>query len=140
MKTVLVFGTFDVIHPGHVSFLKQARSQGDRLVASIARDDFVKRIKGRKPMHGEEERLSHILEIGLVDEAYLSDPVTGTYSLVKRLKPDVVCFGHDQGALRKNMMDWLGKNCVSLETVTLSPYRPEMYKSSRLNKSGGREK
>jgi FAD synthetase len=133
MKRVLIFGTFDVIHPGHINFLKQARAVGDYIIASIARDDFVSKKKGRKPIHDELERLNHIRESGLVDEAYLSDAIPGTYSLVRRLKPDVVCFGHDQRELEENFRFWQRVQKLSIPTVTLKAYRPEKYKSSRLN-------
>ncbi len=133
MKKVLVFGTFDVIHPGHISFLKQARDLGDVIAASIARDDFVLRKKGRKPIHSEEERLRNILETGLVDEADLSDRVQGTYEIVRRRKPDVVCFGHDQHELEKDFKNWLATEQIKIATVTLRAYQPEKYKSSKLN-------
>jgi len=132
MRTVLVFGTFDVVHPGHVSFLNQARRRGDRLIASIARDDFVAGFKGRKPVHTEEERLKRILKTGLVDEAHLSDPIPGTYSLIRRCEPDVVCLGHDQDVLKRDLQTWLAEHEVSLEVETLKPYRPDLYKSSKI--------
>lgn len=132
MRTVLVFGTFDVIHPGHLSFLRQAAARGDRLVVSIARDEFVLRIKGKRPLHSEERRRKRILETGLVDEAFLSDPVQGTYSLVKRLEPDVVCLGHDQDELKADLAAWLEANGLSVGRVTLEPYKPEVYKTSKI--------
>ncbi len=134
MKKVLVFGTFDVIHPGHVSFLKQARACGDYLIASVARDRFANEVKGRNPVHSEAERLSYIVSSGLVDEAFISDEVTGTYSLVLTQSPDVVCFGHDQNALRENFTRWLDRQDQTIETVTLKPFKPHKFKSSKLNK------
>jgi FAD synthetase len=136
MRTVLVFGTFDVIHPGHLSFLEQARRRGDRLIASIARDDFVVRFKGRKPLHGQEQRLARIRETGLVDEAHLSDPVPGTYSLIGRCEVDVVCLGHDQDVLKRDLEGWLAKNRLSVEIATMEPYKPELYKSSKMAEKG----
>ena len=133
MNRVLVFGTFDVIHPGHINFLKQAREKGDFLIASVARDEFVAVNKRRKPIHGETERLKAVLGDGLVDEAYLSDPVPGTYSLIKRFKPDVICIGHDQEELKKNLEAWLNVNKLNIKTVTLKPFMPEKYKSSKFH-------
>ncbi len=134
MKKVLVFGTFDVIHPGHISFLKQAREVGDFVIASVARDDFVFQKKGRKPLHGEEERLKNIVESGMVEDADLSDRVPGTYDIVRRRKPDAVCFGHDQNELEKNFKNWLAAEHLQIPTVKLRAYQPEKYKSSKLNR------
>ena len=133
MKKVLVFGTFDVIHPGHISFLKQAREVGDFIIASVARDDFVFQKKGRKPNHGERERLKNIVNSGMVEDAYLSDRVPGTYDIVRRCKPDVVCFGHDQHELEKDFKGWLALEHLQISTVTLQAFQPEKFKSSKLN-------
>lgn len=132
MTTVLVFGTFDVIHPGHMSFLRQARKRGDRLVASIARDEFVEKFKGKKPQHSQEQRIHHIRETGLVDDACLSDEVQGTYSLIDRVKPQVICLGHDQDLLRSDLIRYLAGHDRAIELVSLDPYKPEIYKSSRI--------
>ena len=139
MKTVLVFGTFDVIHPGHVYFLEQARARGDRLVASVARDSFVRMFKRREPVHDEHTRLESILETGLVDEARLSDEVQGTYSIVGDLHPDLVCMGHDQGALEANLRSWAANNDQTICVETLAALEPERYKSSILNTAKGKD-
>ena len=133
MRTVLVFGTFDVVHPGHRYFLQQARKRGDRLLASIARDAFVTRFKGKRPVHDENERLKHVLDTGLVDEASLSDEETGTYSVIERVKPDVICLGHDQEALRTNLLAWLEARGIRVAVETLDALEPHRYKSSILN-------
>jgi FAD synthetase len=133
MKTVVVFGTFDVIHPGHRFFLSRAREKGDRLVASIARDAFVRRFKNRDPVHDQSERLAHVLASGLVDDAVLSDEETGTYSILEQLRPDVVCLGHDQKALHENLLVWLKGRDYDPEIVVIESFAPERYKSSILN-------
>lgn len=133
MKKVLVFGAFDVIHPGHIDFLKQAREHGDYLVVSIARDSYIKEWKGKVPIHTEVQRRQYVIETGLVDEAVLGDEVPGTYSLVRRLRPDVVCLGYDQDLFREDITAWLERNAPDTEVATLRPYKPETYKSSKLN-------
>ena len=112
MKRAMVFGSFDIIHRGHLSFLKQARRQGRWVIASIARDSFIKNVKHREPVHTEHERLTQILETGIVKEAYLSDEVQGTYSTLLKAKPDVICLGHDQEMLRDNLVDWMKKHDI----------------------------
>ena len=132
MKRTLVFGTFDSIHPGHRSFLKQAKRKGRWLIASIARDSFVKQAKGRKPLHSEQERITYILETGLVNEAYLADEQIGTYTTVVRAHPDLICFGHDQKELRKDLEKWIKAQALEIETCVLKAYKPERFKSSKL--------
>ena len=134
----LVFGTFDVIHPGHLSFLRQAHGKDNYVVASIARDRFVETFKGRRPLHSEEERLASILETGLVDEAYLSDEELGTYSVISRIRPDIIYFGHDQELLRDNLREWLKQNGIDIPTRTLKAFKPDIYKSSKILTSRSR--
>lgn len=136
MKRVLVFGTFDLLHPGHISFLTQARSKGDWLIASVARDTYVRARKKREPFHGEDERLRRLLDTGLVQEAHLSDADTGSYRIIEKTKPDVICFGHDQHALKAHLDAWLAEHPDAtehpVETYVLEAHRPEVYKSSKI--------
>ena len=103
----LVFGTFDFLHSGHRYFLRQAKQRADRLVVSLSRDDFVRSVKGRPPVHSEEERSARLQDSGLVDEVHLSDRIPGSYGLILQTRPDVICLGYDQDLLRKSLRDWL---------------------------------
>jgi FAD synthetase len=132
MKRVLVFGTFDILHPGHVSLFRQARRRGDVLVAAVARDRFVASFKNRPPRNPERARLRHLLEAGLVDEAYLGDLRPGRYGILKRARPDVICFGHDQHLLEADLRAYLARRGVLLELYRMRSYRPGVYKSSKL--------
>ncbi|MEK7084029.1 MAG: adenylyltransferase/cytidyltransferase family protein, partial [Patescibacteria group bacterium] len=64
MARVLVFGTFDGIHTGHLYFLTQAKKKGRVLTVVIARDETVKQLKQRSPRHGENERKKMIRDTG----------------------------------------------------------------------------
>jgi FAD synthetase len=135
MKRVLVFGTFDILHPGHTSFLRQARRRGDTLVAAVARDVFVSSFKGKPLRHAETERRRNLLASGLVDQAYLGDRRPGSYAIVKRLRPDVICFGHDQHLLEADLRAWMARSGEHIELYRLRSYRPDIYKSSKLEKA-----
>ena len=132
MKRTLVFGTFDIIHRGHKSFLRQARKKGRWLIVSVARDGFIREVKGRDPIHSEQERITQLLETGLVKEVYLADEQIGTYTTVIRAKPDTICFGHDQDRLRENLCRWLEENGMKIPTCTLKAHRAHRYKSSKI--------
>lgn len=67
MKTVITFGTFDLIHSGHIHFLQQAKTYGDRLITIIARDHNVLKFKGRLPNYNEQQRLENIKKLNIAD-------------------------------------------------------------------------
>jgi cytidyltransferase-like protein len=128
----MVFGTFDIIHRGHMSFLRQARRRGRWLIVSVARDRFIREIKGRDPVHTEQQRITQLLETGLVKEAYLADEKIGTYSTVRKARPSIICFGHDQQELRADLTRWLEENKLDIPTCTLKAHKPHRYKSSKI--------
>lgn len=134
MKRVLVFGTFDSLHPGHLSFLKQAKRQGTWLIASVARDAYVRKHKNREPIHHEGERLAGLLASGLVDEAHYSDATVGSYAIIDRAKPNLICLGHDQNRLREHLDEWLQRTKHDIPLKVMKPHHPERYKSSKLHK------
>jgi cytidyltransferase-like protein len=105
--TVLVFGTFDGLHEGHRYFLRRARSLGDRLVVSLSRDEFVRAFKAKSPRHDETQRRLRLEASGLADAVHLSDPVPGSYDILAKTRPDIVCLGYDQDALEGNLRRWL---------------------------------
>lgn len=134
MKRVLVFGTFDSLHPGHLSFLKQAKRNGSWLIASVARDTYVRKHKNREPIHHEGERLAELLASGRVNEAHYSDESVGSYTIIDRAKPDLICLGHDQNRLREHLVEWLAANKRDIPILVMKPHHPERFKSSKLYK------
>ncbi len=86
-------GTFDLLHPGHVSSLEQARALGDVLVVGVNSDRSVKAYKGpSRPIMGERERAAMLAALECVDFVVIFDENTPVESLTK-LKPDVHCKG-----------------------------------------------
>ena len=106
-KTVLVFGTFDHLHEGHRYFLLRAKSLGNRLVVSVARDRFVHLFKGKFPKNNERDRMAGLRKSGLADGVYLSDAIPGSYRILRKVEPDLICLGYDQDALEENLRRWL---------------------------------
>jgi FAD synthetase len=121
-KTVMVFGTFDALHLGHRHFLRSAKSLGDRLIVSLARDEFVRSFKGKTPLHDEQQRLARLDESGLVDKVYLSDPEPGSYHLLLKVKPDLICLGFDQDSLEENLLSWLKCRQLQIPLMKLEFY------------------
>lgn len=122
--TVLVFGVFDLFHPGHAFFLTEAKKRGDRLVVIIARDTNVMRLKGRAPVHDEQARLRAVAAFPAVDEARLGYEDWAQHERVLQdVAPDVICLGYDQ-RVRIPIGSW--------RVVRVAAYQPEQYKSSLL--------
>ncbi len=133
IKTVLVFGTFDALHPGHEYFLEKAATYGDRLVVVVARDSFVRSFKNKDPLHNEISRLHFIQSHPLVTEACLADEVTGSFSVLDRIRPTVICLGHDQDALGDSLNTWMANSGNHYKVKVLKPFRRDKYSSTLLN-------
>ena len=94
-KVVFTNGCFDVLHKGHLTLLKEARMQGDKLIVGLNSDDSVKRLKGAlRPFNDVETRMEQLLLIPYVDEVIVFDDET-PYELIKELKPDLIVKGGD---------------------------------------------
>ncbi len=129
-KKVMVFGTFAILHPGHLSFFRQAKKLGRYLVVVIARDETVKKIKGFFPKLDERARREMVGAIKLVDEAVLGDKFDW-YKIILKYKPGVICLGYDQGA-PKNFSAELQRRGVEAKIFRLKSYKPKKYKSSKI--------
>lgn len=134
MKTVMIFGTFDLLHPGHHFVIKNAMNHGDRLVVIIARDQNVERIKKKTPKWTEQRRADAIRQ------AYAEDPVhvvlgdlEDFYVPVIAHKPDVLAFGYDQRVDEQKVLKRLAEEGIRPQTLRLDSYYPEKYKSSLIN-------
>ncbi len=130
MKTVMAFGSFDVLHPGHIFYLREAKKFGDRLVVVIARDSTIMKIKGT-PKYTEKQRLEHVREIKFVDKAvlgYEDDP----YEIIEEINPDIICLGYDQNSFSTDLGEQLEKRGMHPEIHRLKPYKEHIYKSSKL--------
>lgn len=72
MKKVLVGGVFDILHFGHIHFLKEAKKLGDWLVVALESDQNVRRIKGpKRPIHSQKMRMDMLNSLNFVDEVIL---------------------------------------------------------------------
>jgi FAD synthetase len=133
---VMAFGTFDVLHPGHVSYLQQAKELGDELVVVIARDITVEKIKGRKSVFSEEGRKYLVDALSCVDRTVMGhDYIVDKTAIVKEVNPDIIALGYDQRpseeALQKELsaVGWNGK------IIRLQSKNPEQFKTSKLREA-----
>ncbi len=130
---VLAFGTFDLLHPGHRWFLRQAKRLGQELIVVVARDRNVYKLKGHWPIDHERTRLRNIRRVKSVTQGLLGQrEFSHRYNLVHKLKPDVIVLGYDQMTRTHSLTKDLTKLGLKVRLVRLKPFHPERYKSSLL--------
>jgi len=139
-QTILVFGTFDLIHEGHLNFFKQARklAKNPYLVVSIARDQNVKKIKGRAPQTSERSRRLRVAKIPQVDSAVLGGLKNHIPHIVK-LNPQIIALGYDQKAYVQGLRHALAEVQVFPKILRLKPFKPHIYKTSLLRVKHGQK-
>jgi rfaE bifunctional protein nucleotidyltransferase chain/domain len=93
-KIVFTNGCFDIIHVGHIRYLKEAKSLGDILIVGLNSDRSVSIIKPERPINPQEQRAEVLASLEMVDYVTLFDEKT-PYDLIKLLKPDVLAKGGD---------------------------------------------
>ena len=132
-KKVMVFGTFDILHKGHLNFFKQAKKHGDILIAVVARDKNVKKIKGKDPRNKEIKRLLNIALLKIVDFAVIGN-IKDPYKIIEEYKPSVICLGYDQNSYTEKLEKELKKRKLRARIIKLKPYKEHIYKSSKMRK------
>ena len=101
---IMVFGTFDGLHKGHLNFFQQAReiAVNPFLIVSIARDKNVVKIKGETAFFSEEERIALVKKCRLVNKVVLSGVGDHIPHILKE-NPDIIALGYDQKFYVKNL-------------------------------------
>jgi rfaE bifunctional protein nucleotidyltransferase chain/domain len=104
---VFTNGVFDILHPGHVRYLQDARREGDALIVGLNSDRSVKAIKGAsRPINPEDERAEVVAALSCVDAVVVFDE-GDPQRIVNRLQPDVLAKG----------ADWAADRIIGRETV-----------------------
>ncbi len=129
----MVFGTFDILHKGHLNFFKQARllSQNPFLIVSVARDVNVEKIKKHKPKNNESNRLKSVASLKQVNRAVLGGINNYLKHIIKE-KPEIIALGYDQIAYTNSLKKSLTKLGLNVKIVRLKAFKSNIYKSSKL--------
>jgi rfaE bifunctional protein nucleotidyltransferase chain/domain len=93
-KIVFTNGCFDIIHVGHIRYLKEAKALGGVLVVGLNSDKSVSIIKPTRPINSQNQRAEVLSSLEMVDYVTLFDEGT-PYELIKLVKPDVLVKGGD---------------------------------------------
>ncbi len=91
---VLGGGCFDILHQGHLAYLKQAKNQGDVLFVTLESDSNVRRLKGdRRPINSQQQRAKQLIKLSFVNYIILLPPLLGYqqyFDITQKLSPDII--------------------------------------------------
>ncbi len=131
MKTVMIFGSFDILHYGHLHLFKHAREYGEKLVAVLGRDTTIRKMKSIDPFHTEEERFEILKQFGLIDEVVLGHE-DDVYKVLKEVRPDIIALGYDQHIFVDRLAERITDFGLDTRIVRLPPYKASQYKTSNM--------
>ncbi|GIX44014.1 MAG: glycerol-3-phosphate cytidylyltransferase [Candidatus Sumerlaea sp.] len=119
-KVVFTNGVFDLIHPGHICYLREARALGDALIVALNSDESVQRIKGSlRPILPLVERARLIGALEMVDMVTAFDEDT-PLEVIRALQPDILVKGGDYSpdqVVGKDFVESYGGKCLTLSLV-----------------------
>ncbi|MBI5449308.1 adenylyltransferase/cytidyltransferase family protein [Candidatus Gottesmanbacteria bacterium] len=105
MKKILVGGCFDILHFGHITFLKQAKKLGDYLIVALESDENVKRVKGdARPIHTQEQRKAILKALNCIDEVIALPPMNNDQkyiTFVQKIHPTIIAVTDGDPILEK---------------------------------------
>ncbi|MFH5799036.1 FAD synthase [Haladaptatus sp. DYF46] len=132
MTHVLAQGTFDILHPGHVHYLRDAAAMGDRLSVIIARRENV--THKQPPILPNRQRRDMIEALGVVDDAVVGHP-EDIFVPIEELDPDIIVLGydqhHDDDAIEAEL-DRRGIDCVVRRASPLDSDEGELLSTGRI--------
>lgn len=120
-KKAVIFGTFDIIHPGHIFLFNYTKNLAEKLYVIIARDKNL----NKQTLFKDTQRLKNISKYKIIDGVYLGS-LTDPLEFYKNLEPDLVVLGYDQ---YKNV-ELLQK--IKITTKRAPSYKEELFKSQKI--------
>ena len=124
MTRVMASGVFDILHPGHLRYLQEARERGDELVVVVATDATVRRRK-HEPITPERMRLELVSALKMVDHAYLGTD-GDMFTVVERIRPDIIALGYDQDFDERQIEEALRQRGLEVKVVRLSKHGEDL--------------
>ena len=136
-KIVLAGGVFDIIHPGHINTLNDAKKLGDVLVVVVATDKTAIKMKRRKPLHNAKLRHELVSSLIMVDLCIVGDE-EDIFKTVYLVKPQIIVLGYDQAHQEKFIIDGCKKINLDVRVARLESPIPET-SSSTIEKEYGKD-
>lgn len=133
---ILVGGTFDIIHVGHIKFLNAAKNlvKNAELIVVVARNSTVKKLKGRKPIFDEKERMEIVKNLKSVDKVVLGNEHGNIFDIIEEIKPDIVALGYDQKISEEDLKEWMLRKNLKFKIVRLPKFNSKIDSSSKARK------
>lgn len=128
--TVMCFGTFDVLHLGHLDYFQQAKRHGDYLIVVIARDK-TKHAQKKETIFDEQERLELVKSLKIVNEAVLGNP-GDHFKIILEKKPAAVMLGYDHKIKEREVAERLSAHGFFPAIYRAKPYKPHQHKSTKI--------
>ncbi|KAB1196768.1 MULTISPECIES: adenylyltransferase/cytidyltransferase family protein [Haloferax] len=133
MRRVIAQGTFDILHPGHVHYLSDAKAMGDELHVIIARGENV--THKAKPILDDRQRRDMVAALDVVDEAHLGDP-DDIFVPIEEIDPSVIVLGYDQHHDEAGIKAALAERGIDCEVARATPrdqtYDEEVLSTGRI--------
>ena len=95
MRKIITFGTFDVLHIGHIRILKRAREHGDHLIVGLSSDELNFNKKGRNPIYSFQSREELLSSMRFVDEVFKEESLEQKREYILKYNADVLVMGDD---------------------------------------------
>ena len=92
---VITFGTFDLLHIGHINILKRCKKYADKLIVGISTDKLNYLKKKRYPIYNQTDRLEIIKSISYVDKVFFEESLELKEFYIKKYKADILIMGDD---------------------------------------------
>lgn len=107
MVVVITFGTFDLLHIGHINMLNRCQTYGNKLIVGVSSDKLNYIKKKRKPIFNEEDRMKIIKNISCVSEVFLEESLELKKEYINKYNADIFIIGDDW----KGKFDDIGDVC-----------------------------
>lgn len=133
VRTVLASGVFDLLHPGHVIYLSEAKRAGGknaRLIVVVARDSTVRKVRNRGPVFNEEARRILVESLKPVYKAILGSEPFSFEEIVRKVNPDVVAFGYDQERWMRDFLKTKKRMKWKIKAVRIKEFKSSPIHSS----------
>jgi len=129
LRVVLTGGVFDIIHPGHIHTLNNAKKLGDVLVVVVATDKTAVKMKKRTPLHNQKQRQILVEALSIVDLCVIGHE-TDLFKTVEMIKPQIIALGYDQIHQEKFIKDGCKRINLNVKVARLQSPVPEISSSN----------
>lgn len=128
---VLTFWTFDITHPWHEYYLRNARLYWDKLVTIVATDENVYKFKLKFPKNNQEQRLENVKNLWISDIVIIWEWIE-PLKWIDLYMPKVVCLWYDQKWFSDILENYLLEKNLDIKLVRIDSFRDDIYKSSKM--------